>query len=384
MYKIPKFRLPLNGMPYLTFIVLIYIISATMILPVLPIYIKSFGLSNASVGYVTSFIAILLLVYTILIRKMIKKVKKLNLIRIGFLGLSITILMLTILTNIKQFLILELFRTFFLVSIYITIGLFVREYTTIKKIGKTEGLYFSVYNVGYLIGPLFGGLIAFAYSFNTVFWIMAAMQFLLSLLLFIIPLKEKQVQHKHEFKFLDYFKNKELRKLYITTFGMVAWWTMLYTYMPLFANTNGFTEKTIGYALFAPMIALIILEVPIGKLADIHGFRKYISFGFFIMAAVLAFSYFANPIYTIVIIVIATIGAAFIEPLIEAYFFEEVRTKEKQNSLYPVYKTSSETSHLIVPLLYSTILIYFDFKIMFLFVSLFMLFFALISLRLKR
>ncbi len=384
MQKIPKIRLPLKGMSYLTFIVLIYIISATMIIPIIPIYIKSFGLSNAAVGYITSLIAILLLVYTLLMRKIIKKVRKLNLIRIGFLGSSITILLLTILTDIKQFLLLELFRTFFLVSIYITIGLFVREYTTLKQIGKTEGVYFSVYNIGYLLGPLFGGLLASAYSFGTVFMIVAVPQFLISLLLFMIPLKEKQIQYKHEFKLFDYFKNRELRKLYLITFGLVAWWAMLYTYIPLFANTSGFTEKVIGYALFASVIPLIILEVPIGKLADMYGFRKYISLGFLIMAVITAFAYFATPLYAIIIIVIATLGAAFIEPLIEAYFFEEVRTKEKQESLYPMYKTSTEVSHMMAPLVYSTILIYFDFRGLFLFVSLFMLFFALFALRLKR
>ncbi len=384
MQKIPKIRLPLKGMPYLTFLVLIYIISATMLIPIIPIYIKNFGLSNAAVGYVSALISVLLLLYTLLVRKIIRKTKKLNLIRFGFLGSSVTILILTFLTSIKQFLILEIFRAFFIVSIYITIGLFVREYTTVKEIGKTEGFYFSVYNVGYLLGPLLGGLLASAYSFNTVFRLAAIPQLILSVLLFLIPLKEKQVEPKHEFKFADYFKNKELRKLYLVTFGMVAWWSLLYTYMPLFANTNGFTEKIIGYALFASVIPLIILEVPIGKLADVYGFKKYISLGFLLMAVILAFAYFTGPIYTIIIIVIATLGAAFIEPLVEAYFFEEVKTKEKQNSLYPIHKTSTEVSHLITPLVYSTILIYFDFKGLFVFISLFMLLFAFLSLRLKR
>ncbi len=384
MYKIQKISLPLKGMPYLTLIVLIYSTAAAMLIPVFPLYIKNLVSSNASVGYVAAFISFLLLIYTFLIRKLLFKFNKRTLLRFGFLGSSLTLVVLTILTNIKQFLILELFRTFFLVSIYITIGLFVREQTTSKSIGKTEGLHFSIFNMGYLIGPLLGGLLASAYPFNTLFLISAAILFVISILLFLVPLKEKDHIQKHEIKIIDFLKNKELIKLYFVSFGIVAWWAILYTYMPLFANTSGFSTKIIGYALFAAVIPLILFEIPIGKLADKHGFKTYITIGFLIISIITFLTYFTNPILTIFLIALATLGAAFIEPLTEAYFFKEVKTTEEEYDLYPVYKTSPEISHIIFPIIFSVILTFFEFKGLFLLVSLFMFLFAILSLSLKR
>ncbi len=384
MSYIPKISLPLKGVNYLIFIVLVNSIATTMLVPVFPIYTKNFVLNNAYVGYVTAFISLLLILYTILIRKIIPKIGKLNLIRWGFLGAAITQVLLIFLSNIKQFLILELVRTFFLVAVYITIGLFVREYTTLKSIGKAEGQYFTTANIGWLLGPLFGGLLSTNNSFNTVFIVSAIPQLLIALLLFIIPLKESSIHNNHEFKFLDYFKNKELLFLYLIGFGLAAWSSIFYVYMPLFANTSGFSTRLIGFAMVIAIIPLIIFEIPIGKLADIYGYKKFIAFGFLIMALATIFTYFTNPLYTIILLVVAAFGVAFIEHLLEAYFFDRVRTHERQNELYPVYKTSPEISKLISFVLFSTILIYLGFKGLFLFTAIFMLIFAAIALKLKK
>ena len=81
---------------------------------------------------------------------------------------------------------------------------------------------------------------------------------------------------------------------------------------------------------------------------------------------------------------LATIGAAFIEPLLETYFFRHSKTKEDQHKLYPIYKTSPHLSNMLVPLIYSTVLVYFDFKGLFIFAGFFMLIFVIFALKLKK
>ncbi|MBI2148634.1 MFS transporter [Candidatus Woesearchaeota archaeon] len=384
MLKFPKIILPLKGVNYLIFIVLVNSIASSMLVPIFPLYIKNFVSNNAVVGYISVFIAALLILYTLLTMKLLPRIKKMTLIKVGFLGLAITQIIFTVLVNIEQFLILEIVRALFLVATYLTMGLFVREYTSTKAMGRAEGQYFTIANLGFLLGPLLGGLLANAYSFNVVFIVSAIPQILIAALLFLIPLKESETQHKHKLGILDYFKNKSLLMLYLLALGLFAWWSILYTYLPLYANTSGFSAKIIGYALFAAAIPLILLEIPIGKLADSHGFRKYIALGFIIIGLVMLLTYFAKPFYVLILIAAATIGAAFIEPLLEAYFFKNVKTKEDEHKLYPVYKTSAHLSSLIAPLIFSTILIYFNFKGLFLFVAILMLIFSLLALKLKK
>lgn len=385
MHILPKHRLPLKGMSYLSLIVLMNTISLTLIIPIIPIYIKNFVSSNAVTGYVSALLSLLAVLYIFLMIKLLKKIKKSSLLKIGLLGSSVTAVLLAFMTNIQQFIALEIFRIFLLTASSITIGLFVREFASRKTIGESEGVYFATYNFGWVLGPLLGGLLASAYSFNTVFIISAIPQFLIGSLLLFVPLKEKIVIPKHEFKFLDYFKSKQLSLLYIVSMGLTFWWTSFYIFMPLFANTNGFSAKAIGIIMFLAVIPLTLLEYPIGKLADKNGFRKYIALGFFILAFLMLFTYLTNPFYTLVLIVLASgLGAGFIEPLTEAYFFKEVKAKEKEQGLYPVYKTSVRMGDLVAPLLFSTILVYFNFKILFVVVGLSMLFFSLIALKLKK
>ncbi|MBS3168083.1 MFS transporter [Candidatus Woesearchaeota archaeon] len=384
-YKLHKLRLPLKGMPYLTTIVLINTIATSMLIPIFPLYIKNFVSNDATVGYVFSLMAVLMIVYTLIIRKILTKVKRLNLIRIGFLGSAISILIYTIISSIFEFLALQFFRIFFVIAIYISIGLFVREYAKRKEIGQSEGMYFTTLNLGFLIGPLIGGLIASTYSFKPIFIIISSVQFLITLMLLIIPLKDTSTNNeKNKLQILDFFKNKQLLLIYIINLGLVFWWNIIYTYLPLFSNNHGFTERAIGIALFLSVIPLIFLEIPIGKLADKKGFKKFIILGFIIIGLISLLTYLANPLYTIGIIVIASIGGALIEPLTEAYFFKEVKSKEDQNKLFPIYKTSAETGELVAPLIFSTVLIYSSFRGVFVFAGILMLVFAIIATRLKR
>jgi len=359
MLKTPKIFMPFKGIYYLTFIVLISSIATSMLMPIFPLYIKSFVSSNALVGYVSAFVGVLLVVYSFLIPKLFIKIKKLTLVKVGFLGLAITQIIFTVLVNIKQFLILEIIRTFFLLSTYLAIGLFVREYSSRSTMGKAEGQYFTISNFGWLIGPLLGGLLATAYSFDIVFIFSAVPQLLLAIILFFIPLKEGPTHDNHKINLFDYLKHKDLLVLYLLSFGLFAWWNIIYTYLPLYANASGFSPNTIG-------------------------FRKYIFTGFIIIAVITLFSNLISPFYKIMLISLATIGAAFIEPLLETYFFKHLRSKEDEHKFYPIYKSSSHLSNIIAPLIYSTILIYFDFKGLFIFVPIFMLFFAFIALKLKR
>ena len=379
-----KIKTPFKGISYLTTIVLINSIFTTLIFPIFPLYIKSFGLSDVGVGFITTFIAILLLIYTLLMSKILSKIKKLTLLRFGFLGSAVTLFLFTLLTNIYQFLFLQLFRAFFIASMFITFGLFVREYSTRKSIGKSEGIYYTVANIGFLIGPLVGGLLAAAYSFNLIFNIVAVVQLLIVILLFTYPLKEKPTNNKHEFKIIEYFKNKQLILLYLIGIGLMSWWSLIYTYLPLFADEKGFSTGLIGVALAAVAIPLILFEVPIGRFADTTGFKRYFIIGFLILGVITLLTYFTNPLYTIITIIVASCGAAFIEPLRDAYFFEEVRTKEKQDKLFPIFRSSDDMGALIAPALFSTILIAFNFRGLFIFAGFFMILFALISLKFKR
>ena len=88
--------------------------------------------------------------------------------------------------------------------------------------------------------------------------------------------------------------------------------------------------------------------------------------------------------FTLILIVVGTLGAAFVEPLVVAYFFDRLNSREAENQLYPIFQTAPNVSYLVATLLFSTVLVYFDFKGLFLFVGILLLIFAVLAQKLKK
>lgn len=387
MFRIHKERFPLTGAVFLSVFALVFALSHSLIAPIFPLFVKDFVGKEAYVGYFISFFAFLFLIANILIGKLLERIEKKKLMIFSTLLIAISYFIFTRIESLGMFIGIEMLRTFGLAGYVICLGLFIRESTNKSKIGKTEGLYFTFLNIAWLLGPLIGGLLAKAAGFKTVFYL----SFLIAMLGFfvIIPYKNnnKENHNNHRGKLLEnikiFIKNKKLVYLYFITFGLVAFITLQYIYLPLLIKQAGFGEDLIGYALFALVIPLLLLEIPAGKLADKFGYRKFFIAGFIIMAAFLIATYFVNSIYLLVLFVIlGSIGVAFIEPLKEAYFFKIVDKKDEVR-LFTIHRTALQIATLISPLIYSTFLFFVSMKQLFVVAGFFILLFIIPAIMLK-
>ena len=343
MHKFPHLRLPIKGAYFLILLSFLVSLSLSFISPIFPLYIKSLVKNETNVGYIVSITAVLFLLSNFVVSKYLEIYKKKHLLIMGLIGSLVSVILLSFITSLKYFLILEIFRAFFLICVYITLALYVKDYSTSDNIGSIQGIHFAFANIAWLIGPLVGGLLAEKYSIATMFIISAV--FLLSalILLLINPLKEEYIQitHFHD-TFNDiksYFRNKDLTLIYLSSIGLMMWWTIIYTFIPLFIKDSGLSTRIIGYVLFAVAIPLIILEIPIGRLADKTGFKKYFFLGFFIIGLFAVLTYFFNPVITLILIILASIGAAFLEPLREAYLFRKLKDGRLKAD-YPIFRTA--------------------------------------------
>ena len=382
---IRKNRLPLSGSTYIVLLAFLRNAPATLIAPILPLFIKNLVKEEAYVGYIFTITSLMLLISNFVVIKLLQKINKLNLFRISALISGISYLVLSVITNLYQFLILEIFRVLALVSGFMIVMLYIREYSSRKTIGKNEGLYYTTANLAWMIGPLIGGLIAEAYQFKTSFILAAVFPLIIFILLFIKPLKKDHttVQTNTSFQNIKlFFKDKNLRKIYFIATGGVLWVISTYIYLPLFIRDNNFSISYIGYALFAMVIPLVLFEIPAGKLADKIGYRKVFFMGFALIALAALSIFFATPFMTIILIILASIGVAFVEPLRDAYFFAYIKKSDELKYIAP-YVTHHEAASLIGPLILSSILLFAPFKIMFTIMGVFMLAFALLSLTLK-
>lgn len=368
----------------------LYTLVFAVVSPIFPLFIKSLVKEDTYVGLVIALSSIEWIIFTIMMSYLLKKIKKVPMTKIALAGFALCYAVIPHVTNIWQFLILDLFRSFFAAGATITMGLFIRDIAGKKNIGKVEGFYFTLFNIAWLAGPLAGGLIADLYSQKVVFSFAAVIAATALGIIMIGRIKEKinSEQDTEGFftKIKAYFRISNLTIIYLIGIGLASWWVVLYTYVPLFVTEHGFTEKTVGITLALFTIPLILLDFIAGGLADKYGYRRFLSTAFLIMSVLIMVAAFTQNVYLFIgLIVAGCLGAAFIEPLHEAYFFKAVSKKE-ETRFYPVFRTGYEVGYLFAPLIFSGVMFITNgsFNALFLVASVMMLFFCIMAVFLRK
>jgi MFS family permease len=121
----------------------------------------------------------------------------------------------------------------------------------------------------------------------------------------------------------------------------------------------------------------------LSKIADKGNYKKFFVTGFLILALISLGIFFLSSIYWIIaFFIIASIGAAFVEPIAEAYFFKIIH-KTDENKYYAPFLTSLDVGGTIGRLIPALVIIFLAFNYMFLFLFFEMLFFVFIALTIK-
>jgi len=249
-------------------------------------------------------------------------------------------------------------------------GIIIRKESGLKNLSKREGLVYTLSNTGFLVGPLIAGFVSDLYGISSVFLLAAIFIFMA-----FVAFKAMNIHEKVKIKkidknifqnFKDFIKEKELLKSYSIGGGISLYWSIIYIYVPLYIIQQGLSKSVVGMFLFAVCIPLILLEYPIGKNVDRIGFKKFFFIGYGILAIGSFFVFFMPNIYYILILLVLTsIGAAFLEPTKEAYFFKIV-PKGKEKKYYGPFLTSNNVFSIIGKLVAAGILLILPFKFIFL------------------
>lgn len=334
----------------------LYTLSLAFIMPIFPLYMKSFVSFDAAVGIMVSVFSLMCMFFDFVMVKILKRLRKIHLAKISLGGIALCFAIMPFIESLWQFVILETIRTFFVTMSIFVFGLLLRDLVSKKNLGKIEGLGFSTMNLAYLIGPFTGGLIARHYNPDLVFIVSANFCAIVMLLLFIAKVKERVGNMRSEpilVNIKDYFMRKDLALIYLHSIGIAAWWILIYTFTPLFLKSIGMNEMFIGILLSLIIIPLLVFEIAVGFLADRHGYRIFLFLGFIIMAVFSMMAALVSSIYIFAaLIILACIGASFVEPLREAYYFKAVPRADEAR-LYPVFRTAFQFGTMIMPLIYS-------------------------------
>lgn len=350
-------------------------LSISISLPVFPNFVKSILNSDSNVSIFYSAMALVALLAAILSTIFFQKIKRTSITKISLFISAIFFVLLIFVTHTRELTIINTVRVWFLLYIAMAIGLFVRDFAKSKNLGKEEGKYYKFSNIGYLIGPLLGGFLAARWGYEIVF-ILTALFLFICLLYFhhqhivqkhpaIVNIEEKKTQNILS-NIKEYFKDTGRIKAYFVTFIQMMWIGFKRLYAPLYIAMLGYNESMTGIIFSLGIIPFILLEVKVGEYADKKGVRIPFSLGFLIIAIGLLLVFISPyPILNFALIILCSIGAAFVEPLQEYYLFKHLPEKDEEN-MYGVYMTADPISYFIMPLMGALILAFLPFKYLFL------------------
>jgi len=374
-----------NRLGDLLFVGFITSIGVSLLNGVWALYFFSFFKSNSLVGFFSSILSVIAILSFFIFNPVIERYQENKIYSLALFFSTLILIALSINENFYLFVILTIVYVMLGVLRADTFGIMYREESKTKAIGANEGMIYSLSNLGWIIGALLLTILLGVYGINNIFFF-ASIFIIISFIIFMFykrKIKKPKYTETNLIKDIkNFFTNKELVKLYISSLGTSFWLGFIFVYIPLYIVQNGFSRSFVGLFLFTFLLPFLI-EYFVGKKSDVVGSRIFITLGYLISGVFTVLAYFTNQInIVLLLLVLGCFGIAMTSPTREIHFFKVIKKIEKER-YYGIFLTHIEVSLLLGKIIPAVILVFAGFKLVFLVVGLSMFVFSVFSLKLK-
>lgn len=217
--------------------------------------------------------------------------------------------------------------------IYLSLDIFLEKLTTEEQVtGSVRGMFLTMQNITQVVSPLLVGL----FLLDSAYWRMYSISIgflLIAVVLIVIAFRRFNDPHyiaRTLPQSLAYvLRHSVLRNVFAAQILLRFFYAWMVIYTPLYLSQYiGFTWSQIGVMFSIMLLPFLILELPLGRVADsAFGEKKIMIFGFVLLvAAVVCIPFLTTATFAVWTAVLFTsrIGAACIEMATESYFFRHV------------------------------------------------------------
>ncbi len=248
--------------------------------------------------------------------------------------------------------------------ISLTLDIFLQKSTDIGHTGSVRGLYMTAINIAWIFGPLIGGLLIAENNYRGIY---VAAFGLLFPLLYIVYKNFNNFKDSHYVEisaretFVRILKNRDITKIFIINIVLQVFYAWMTGYTPIYLFKQiGFDWNQTSIIFTIMLIPFILIELPLGKLADRKWGEKEILFmGFIIIgistSALILFTA-KNVVIWAIMLFITRIGAAAAEVMIETYFFKKVDGKDPE--MLSMFRITRPLSYFLAPIITTIGLVY--------------------------
>jgi MFS family permease len=246
------------------------------------------------------------------------------------------------------------------------------------SMGKTRGTYLTALNMGYVIAPTITGFVLARMGFSALYVIAAV----ILVPLMILVVSSQSYSHVHISKTNIWrdlgklFKSRDLRNIVIANFLLQFFYAWMVIYTPVYLHEVLLVPwDTIGHLFSVMLLAFILTQIPLGRIADRWIGEKYLLIVGFITIAIATSLLFFLPHFTLpllaMVLFFTRIGASCIEVMTESYFFKKVPKTEA--GTMSIFRNTYPIAYIIAPIIGSLIIMVAPHRYLFLVLGIIML-----------
>ncbi len=270
-----------------------------------------------------------------------------------------------------------------------SLDIFLESTTEEEDTGGIRGIFLTFATIAWIGAPVLGGFIVGENNYKLLF-IIAALVFVP-----FIFLAGSQLKHFKDPKYsqLDVsnfmtslIRRVDLRNVFLSQFLLRFFFGIMVIYLPIYIhNTLGMPLSSIGIIIASATLAFLLLEIPLGKLADsVFGEKEILILGFVVITITTSALTFLDTTSVLIwsLAMFSTrIGAAMIEISSEGYFFKHVDAGDSDE--VSAFRMLSPIAYIVSPLFGTLMLIFLPIQFIFLATALVMATGVLFAAKLK-
>lgn len=197
--------------------------------------------------------------------------------------------------------------------------------------GRSRGTFLTIANIALVISPLIVGFLLGETSAYARVYVAALLALVPALVLLLFGFKHFRDMRYERLDILPAIRKawgvRELRGVFALNFLLRLFYAVMVIYTPLYLHqTIGLPWDKIGIIFTVMLLPFVLLEYPLGRLADTRfGEKEMLIVGFAILSvATVSISFVATTsvlVWTAVLL-LTRVGAATVEIMSETYFFK--------------------------------------------------------------
>lgn len=253
----------------------------------------------------------------------------------------------------------------------LSLDIYLEKYSKNKETGKARGVFLTIMNLAIAISPYIVGKILTNGDFWRVY-LASSVIFVPAILITAGKLRQVRDVDYHNANLIQGLKkiwrNKNIRSIFMTNFLLEFFYSWMTIYTPIYLyKVMGFSWESIGTMFSIMLTSFVILQLPLGKIADKYlGEKEILTAGLLITGmSTFYLAFISEPIFILWVsaLFLTRVGAASIEIMNETYFFKKVSPED--SDVIGFFRNAAPLAYIIGPITASAVVYVLDYTYLF-------------------